>query len=89
MLNADVLPYTGETAIMPRDLYGELTSFVTRPLIRSCSGHVWGEPERGIPAQTIAMPESALPDSEADPILMARQGTIRRLVESGEQPRPA
>lgn len=89
MLNAHVLSHTGETAIMPHDLYRELTEYVTRPLIRLANGHIWSVPEKGVPADTIAVPRGALPVSENDPVLMARQGTMNRLVESGEQSRPA
>lgn len=87
MLNTNVLPHSGEAVIMPRDLYSELGSFVTRPLLRISDGHYWPRAEKTVPADTIAIPRHLPRDANA-PLLMAKDDTAARLIETGAQRNP-
>lgn len=87
MIEADVVEHNGDNAIVAHDYFGELANYVTRPLLRYAGDHYWAWPERGVPADTVAIPEGALP-SEEDAVLMAKDETAHRLVSSGEKARP-
>lgn len=90
IVDAEVLTHTGERAIVPVDYYGELTNYVTRPLLKTGGEHFWAYPERGVPSDTVALPDGARERDEGeDPVLLAKDNTAYRLVTAGEQPRPA
>lgn len=86
MLDAELLEYEGEKAIMAHDYFHELSKYVTYPLLRIRDEHVWARPERGVPASTVAVPTDGA--DEHSPVLMAKDETAHRLVTSGELENP-
>lgn len=89
MIDAETEPINRDTAVVARDYFDELTNYVTYPLLRMGQSHLWARPEHGVPADTVAAPESALPASEESPVLLAKDETAYRLITAGEQARPA
>lgn len=88
LVNADVIPYGGDRVVMPHDFFDELVNHVTRPLLRIADAHYWAIPEASLPAATIAVPEFVSLDKSV-PVLLAKDSTLIRLVESGQEPAPA
>lgn len=87
MLNASVMGHSGETVIMPSDLYRELVNYVTEPLLRIDNEHYWPSAEKTVPAETIAVPTD-VSISGSCPVLLAKDETAGRLIGSGKQARP-
>lgn len=88
ILDAQVLDHSGDDVIVPRDMYGELRQYVSQPLLKFETSYHWARPEKTVPSDTIAVP-GPIDEREAPPVLMAKEETAHRLVDSGEQPRPA
>lgn len=87
MINARVLDHTGDEIIMPREFYGELRQYNSEPLLKVRNSHYWPRPEKTVPSDTIAIPDTV--EAEGAPsILLAKEETTRRLVDTGEQARP-
>jgi hypothetical protein len=87
LVNADVVQYTGDKVVMAHDLFGELVNHVKRPLLRLGDSHYWPTTGGAIPADTIALPEWVAPE-EGAPVLMAKDGTALRLLETGQEQAP-
>lgn len=87
ILDAETVAYGGDEVVMPHDLFGEAVNHVTRPLLRIGSAHYWPKPEQSIPADTIAVPDYIQPEG-GDPVLLAKDDMIHRLVTVGEADAP-
>lgn len=88
LVNADVVEYTGHRVVMPHDFFDELVNHVTRPLLRINDAHYWPIPEASLPADTVAVPKD-LSFEEGAPVLLAKDNTTLRLIESGQERAPA
>lgn len=88
IVDAEVLPHTGDYAIVARDYFEELSRHTTYPLLRIATDHFWAKPEARVPAETIAVPSEAPELGENDPVLMAKDTTAKRLISAGEKERP-
>lgn len=87
MVNAAVLQHSGDAVIMPSDLYGELDNYVTDPLLRIDNEHHWASAEKTVPADTIAVPRD-VDIGGTCPVLLAKDETASRLVNSGKEKHP-
>lgn len=87
LLNAHLLTHSGDSVIMPHDLYDEISRYVTEPLLRIGDSHYWPRPERTVPASTVAVPDFVV-DQPVEAVLVARDETAFRLIDRGEQKRP-
>lgn len=83
MLDAETVTYNGDAVIMPHDLYGDLTNYVTDPLLRIGKAHYWPKAEQSVPGGTVAIPDY-VEKEEGAPVLLAKDGTTERLMYVGE-----
>lgn len=84
-LNVATCQYSGKSVVVDRDLYEYLQQYVSAPLIKAEDEHYWATPEWGVPPGTVAFPDKNHRDSV---ILLAKDKTATRLVESGEEQAP-
>jgi hypothetical protein len=88
VLDVNTVTHTGDDVIVADDYFRELSRHTTHPLLRVSNAHHWPSPERAVPAETIALPESADTTADSTPILLAKDETAKRLVETGEKELP-
>lgn len=83
ILDADVVEWGGDRAILPTDLEKYLEKYVRRPIFRIGNAHFVGYSEHGVPADTIAFPKGTLPEG-GDGILVAKNDTAIDLIYRDE-----
>lgn len=71
VLDADVVPYTGDRVVASNELYNGLRWYVDEPLLHVGTSHYWLEGEAAVPADTIAVPNHVDHPDEA-PVLVAK-----------------
>jgi hypothetical protein len=86
LLDAEMTHYNGDHAAAPRDMMAQLARYTSPPLFRAGDEHFYADAERGIPANTIAVPDE-LPSDE--PVLLAKEQTaVNMMLRGGEPEKP-
>lgn len=80
MPDVEVIEYGGDTCVVAEDFMRGLAQYVSAPLVKLPTGHYWLSPEWGVPADTIAVPES---DDETHNPLLAKDSTTKSLLNKG------
>lgn len=83
ILDAEVMEWPGEHAIIPHDLSEYLERYVRRPVFHIGNHYFVGYGEAGVPADTIVVPEGKL-DDENKPVLVAKNEEALDLVHENE-----
>lgn len=85
--NSRVVDYTGDTAVIPFDMWNRLTYYVSEPLIQLDGNRYWLTPEERVPADTIAIPSATTGEKNAEPML-AKNSKLRELLHTGAVEKP-
>lgn len=85
--NVDVRTHTGTGAIMPFDMELRLREYVTVPLMKIGTEYYWPRGEHGVPADTVAIPDTDSTDTDTE-ILLTKDNKARELVQTERVQRP-
>lgn len=85
--DASYVSYTGDRVVAATDFMAQLEQLVGAPLTKVAGGHYWLEPEGAVPPEVVAIPSDVI-DVEEQPVLVAKPGIARRMVEEGVVPEP-
>lgn len=78
---ARVTDFTGDTAVIPYDMWARLTQHVAEPLIQLDGNRYWLTPQDSVPADTIAIPDMTVGESNAE-VMLAKNSKMRELIQT-------
>lgn len=87
LVDAQVLPFSGERVTVGEDVAAALTRYATAPILKLGAGHYHVQKQRTIPAEVIAIPDYVEMAEDEEPLLAKDERALELMLDPGPQRR--